>query len=88
MSSALLSGVVDALRFPSADADCPEAAVRAQRRPLRFSARQWARHLGVLDRTGLTRPFYARLPGCQWKCARLPKADRQKHSSSGAETTR
>jgi hypothetical protein len=71
MSDTLLSSVVDALRFPSADANSPEAAAHAQR-PLPVSTRQWARHLGVLDRTGLTLPFYARLLAAN-ECARLPK---------------
>ena len=61
MSNALVSSVVNALNFHSGE---PGAAIHAgsrDRHPCEFSPREWDRSIGVLDRSGLTLPFYARM---------------------------
>ena len=61
MSREFLSSVVHALRF-SAFESGDGAAARRERRDLSgFSASEWSRHIGVLDRVGLALPLYARL---------------------------
>jgi len=71
MSSALLSSIVHALRFSSAEPAAATHADAAKRHPCSFSPREWARHIGVLDRMGLTLPFYARLLAAGG-CGRFP----------------
>ncbi|MFZ1084096.1 MAG: nucleotidyltransferase family protein [Terracidiphilus sp.] len=71
MSREFLSSVVDALRF-SADEPAGNGYADRKRRALsNYSAHEWSLQLGVLDRVGLTLPFYARLLE-EGKCASLP----------------
>jgi hypothetical protein len=61
MSRDFLSSVTDALRF-SADEPADHTDDDRKRRALSsYSAHEWSRHIGVLDRVGLTLPLYARL---------------------------
>lgn len=64
MSSAFLSGVVDALRFSASGAeggDHPCDAHDDRQTLFAFPAGEWSRSIGLLDRTGLSLPLYARL---------------------------
>jgi hypothetical protein len=61
MSCAVLSSVVHALRFQEVEAGTSFRAGCAEHYPHTFSHREWMRCFGMLDRTGLTLPFYARL---------------------------
>jgi hypothetical protein len=60
MNNEFLSSIVDFLRFPPA-VGAAESMRRAERPIGSWSQRAWARHIGVLDRAGLSLPFYARL---------------------------
>jgi hypothetical protein len=61
MSNRLVASCAQALRF-SALPDDGRAEGKQRARPLdTYSARKWARHIGVLDRAGLALPLYARL---------------------------
>ncbi len=66
MNRALLASVVDALRFSS-----DQEARNAERHPSDFAVSTWTRQIGVLDRTGLTLPLYARLLSND-DCGRFP----------------
>jgi hypothetical protein len=72
MSGAFLSSVVHFLAVPSGDARSAPMATRPERDLLSFSHREWMRNLGVLDRTGLTLPLYARLL-TNGECSDLPR---------------
>ena len=72
MNIALLSSVANALRFDSGKSGATTQASRAERHPCMFSHREWVKHLGVLDRCGLTLPFYARILATN-ECARFPQ---------------
>jgi hypothetical protein len=61
MSNALVSSVVNALSFRTVKAGATMRAGGGERHPYEFSPREWERHIGVLDRSGLTLPFYARM---------------------------
>lgn len=73
MSSEFLSSVVRSLRFPGGTSAFEPRAAGSERDLSRFSHIEWMRHVGVLDRTGLTLPVYARmLVSGDW--SRLPQA--------------
>jgi Uncharacterised nucleotidyltransferase len=72
MSIALLSSVANALRLGSGDTAAASQASLSERHPCTFSHREWARHLGVLDRCGLTLPFYARILATD-DCEKFPR---------------
>jgi hypothetical protein len=61
MSRAFLSSVVDALRISCGDPALASAVTRQARDLSTFSHQEWMRRLGMLDRTGLTLPLYARI---------------------------
>jgi hypothetical protein len=71
MSNALVSSVVNALSFRSGKLDAAVHADGGKRHPSEFSPREWERNLGVLDRSGLTLPFYARILEAG-DCGRFP----------------
>jgi hypothetical protein len=82
MNDALLASVVHALRFSS-----NEAARGAERHPSDFTKSAWTRQFGVLDRTGLTLPFYARLlanGGCGGFPVQVIAALEQRRIDNGA----
>jgi hypothetical protein len=61
MNNEFLFSIVDFLRFPPA-MDAAESPMRRKEQPIgSWSHRAWARHIGVLDRAGLSLPLYARL---------------------------
>ncbi len=71
MSREFLSSVVAALSF-SADKPADNADADRKRRALSsYSASEWSRQIGVLDRVGITLPLYARLLD-DGMCASLP----------------
>ncbi|MGA3080376.1 MAG: nucleotidyltransferase family protein [Terracidiphilus sp.] len=61
MRREFLSSVVHSLRFSTFKAGDGDAPKRERRDLSGFSARKWSRHIGALDRVGLTLPLYARL---------------------------
>ena len=61
MSNPLVSSVVRALRFSSGQAAAPVLTDGRERHPCNLSEREWERGIGVLDRSGLTLPFFARM---------------------------
>ena len=61
MSNPLVSSVVQAVSFSSGKAAARVRTNGKGRHPGDFSQREWERGIGVLDRSGLTLPFYARL---------------------------
>jgi len=71
MSNALVSNVVNALSFRTDEFGAEKRAGGRERHPYDFSPREWERHIGVLDRTGLTLPFYARMLEAG-DCGRFP----------------
>ena len=50
-----------ALRFSSGQAAAPVLTDGRERHPCNLSEREWERGIGVLDRSGLTLPFFARM---------------------------
>jgi hypothetical protein len=61
MNNEFLFSIVDFLRFPPA-MDAAESPMRRKEQPIwSWSHRAWVRHIGVLDRAGLSLPLYARL---------------------------
>ncbi len=73
MSGAFLSSVVRALRIPGGASTLAPRTASAKRHLSGFSHLEWMKHLGMLDRTGLTLPLYARLLASgEW--SRLPLA--------------
>ena len=61
MSNPIVSSVVRALSFSSSQAAAPVLTGGKERHPCDLSPREWERGLRVLDRSGLTLPFYARM---------------------------
>jgi hypothetical protein len=61
MSNGLVSRVVNALSFRSSELGAAMHAGGRERHPCEFSPREWERRIAVLDRSGLTLPFYARV---------------------------
>ena len=71
MSREFLSSVVHALRFSAFESGDGAGCKRERRDLSGFSASEWSRHIGVLDRVGLALPLYARLLE-DGKCSGLP----------------
>ena len=71
MNARLVSSVVHALRFPSGGGGASGRTDGRERHPCDFSQREWERSIGILDRSGLTLPYYARLLAAG-DCGRLP----------------
>lgn len=71
MSREFLSSVVRTLRFSTTEAGDSAPEKRGRLALSEFSAGEWSRQIGVVDRAGLTLPLYARLLEDE-KCASLP----------------
>jgi hypothetical protein len=73
MSTTFLEAVVEVLRVPGEDQSSASEKQRVERDLFSYSHLEWVRRIGVLDRTGLTLPLYARmLANGNWR--RLPLA--------------
>ena len=73
MSNRFLETAVAALHTLRCDPGFANPGTRVERDLFSFSHLEWMRHIGVLDRTGLTLPLYARmLTSGDW--SRLPSA--------------
>jgi hypothetical protein len=72
MSNPLVASSAQALGFSTAGGDDLAGSRRQARSLNSYTAREWAKHIGVLDRAGLTLPLYAHLMARK-QVAQLPR---------------